>query len=75
MDVGGGVGQMCIALGRKFDNLRFIVQDRPPVIEQGKEVWKKQAPELLKRAELQPHNFFETQPVVGADIYFLRHVL
>ncbi|PWN88010.1 S-adenosyl-L-methionine-dependent methyltransferase [Acaromyces ingoldii] len=75
VDVGGGVGQMCIALGRAFSNLRFVVQDRPPVIEQGRKIWAERAADLVDRCELQPHDFFQTQPVQGAHVYLLRHVV
>lgn len=75
VDVGGGVGQMAIALGREYPNLNFVVQDRPPVVEQGKRIWQTQASDILQRVELQAYDFFTPQPVSGAAIYLLRHVI
>lgn len=78
VDVGGGVGQMSLALARHFPNLRFVVQDRPPVVEQGRTIWAEQGPPGVLtsgRARLDPHDFFTPQPVKGAAVYLLRHVL
>lgn len=75
VDVGGGVGQMSMSLAQAFPNLSFVVQDRPPVVEQGIKVWTQQAPELVSRCRLEPHDFFQPQPVHNAKIYLLRHVL
>lgn len=33
MDVAGGVGTQTATLAKEFDHLKFIVQDRAPVIE------------------------------------------
>lgn len=38
VDVGGGVGTACLALAKEFPNLKFVVQDRQPVVEAGAEV-------------------------------------
>lgn len=63
-------------LARQYPELSYVVQDRPPVIAQGKEVWTKTLPDVLEsRVTLMPHDFFEVNPVQGAAVYFLRYIL
>ena len=38
VNVGGGIGIASLALAEEFSNLRIVVQDRPPVVENGIEV-------------------------------------
>lgn len=40
VDVGGGVGAASMPLARKYDHFKLVVQDRPPVVEEGKKVPK-----------------------------------
>ena len=35
VDVGGGIGSTSMLLANAFPDLRFIIQDRPPVVEMG----------------------------------------
>ncbi|MCJ1311317.1 hypothetical protein MMC25_004988 [Agyrium rufum] len=72
VDVGGSHGLVSIAIAQNFPALRCIVQDRPEVVAEGK---AKLPPELQDRISFMEHDFFHTQPVVGADVYFLRWVL
>lgn len=70
VDVGGGTGGVAIEISRYFPEIKCIVQDFPEVIH-GAEV-----PEDLKgRVQFMAHDFFEEQPVKGADVYFLRWTL
>ncbi|KAH1436348.1 hypothetical protein KXX32_006432 [Aspergillus fumigatus] len=78
VDVGGGVGGFPLQLSKVYPQLRFIVQDRGPVVKQGLEkVWPRENPEALHQGRVQfvEHSFFDTNPTEGADIYFLRYVL
>ncbi|KAL4250249.1 Mitogen-activated protein kinase [Abortiporus biennis] len=77
VDVGGGVGGMCIELSKKYPNLKYIVQDRALVLEQAPRVWQKEALEILNADKVQfiPHDFFNEQPVKNADVYHLRYIL
>lgn len=72
VDVGGGQGHVSVQLARGTARMRFVVQDRPEVVEGGEaalpERWR-------RRVAFQPHDFFEEQPVKGADVYFLRKIL
>ena len=38
VDVGGGVGTACLAVAKEFPSLKFVIQDRQPVVEAGIEV-------------------------------------
>ncbi|GAQ08549.1 beta-lactamase-like protein 2 [Aspergillus lentulus] len=78
VDVGGGVGGFPLQLSKVYPRLRFIVQDRGPVVKQGLEkVWPRENLEALHQGRVQfvEHSFFDTNPTEGADIYFLRYVL
>ncbi|RAL12387.1 O-methyltransferase tpcA [Aspergillus homomorphus CBS 101889] len=78
VDVGGGVGGFPLQLSKVYPKLQFIVQDRGPVIKQGRDkIWSRQNPDALRSGRVQfvEHSFFEPNPAVGADIYFLRYVL
>lgn len=78
IDVGGGVGGFCLQLSHIYPQLRFVIQDRAPALEQAqKEIWPRENPNALKsgRVQFQPHDFFEPNPVQGADVYWLRYIL
>ena len=38
MDVGGGIGSTAMLLAHTFPHLKFVIQDRPQVAEQGNAV-------------------------------------
>ncbi|KAI1778221.1 putative O-methyltransferase [Hypoxylon cercidicola] len=77
VDVGGGVGSFDLQLARLYPDLRFIVQDQETAAKQGVSIWEKEYPEALKSGRIQfiAHDFFKPNPIKGADIYWLRHVL
>ncbi|KAI1180010.1 S-adenosyl-L-methionine-dependent methyltransferase [Nemania sp. FL0916] len=72
VDVGGSQGFVCVALARKFPSLSFVVQDLEPVIT---EAQKNVPAEVADRISFMAHDFFNPQPVSGADVYYLRWVL
>lgn len=78
VDVGGGLGGFDIQLSHLYPDLKFVVQDRGPVISQAeKTVWAAQAPEVLAegRVRFMEHDFFQVNPVKGAEIYWLRYIM
>ncbi|MCJ1432684.1 hypothetical protein MMC27_002041 [Xylographa pallens] len=78
VDVGGGVGGFDLQLSKLYPKLKFVVQDRGPVLEQAeKEVWPKENPQALeaKRVSFMQHDFFNPNPVQNADVYWLRYIL
>ncbi|KAI1120943.1 sterigmatocystin 8-O-methyltransferase [Nemania abortiva] len=71
VNVGGQRGSVAIDLASKFDNLKLLVQDAPPIIQGADSA----VPDQLKeRVQFQPHELFEEQ-TVQADVYFFRMVL
>ncbi|PVI04246.1 putative O-methyltransferase [Periconia macrospinosa] len=68
VDVGGSHGTTAFAIARKYPHLRFIVQDLPKTVAGSREV------EGLN-VEFMAHNFFEGQPVKGADVYLFRLIM
>jgi hypothetical protein len=69
VDVGGGVGHIGVWIARNVKpGVDIIVQDLPAVIEQGREMYGNDV-------DFQPVNFLDEQPVIGATVYFLRHIL
>lgn len=72
VDVGGGLGHVSQALVNHNANVKCIVEDTPDVVVQGQESLPKN---LQGRISFQAHDFFQEQPVKGADVYLLRLVL
>ncbi|CAG8952635.1 hypothetical protein HYFRA_00009742 [Hymenoscyphus fraxineus] len=71
VDVGGSHGFTCTHLATLFPSLKFVVQDLPPVVEAGAKTISKN---FYERIQFMAHDFFEEQPVHGADIYFFRWI-
>ena len=72
VDVGGGLGHVSRALAQHGPTVKCIVQDSSDVTVQGQQDLPA---ELRERISFQAHDFFEVQPVEGADVYLLRLVL
>jgi len=69
VDVGGGVGTATLSLAKEFPHLKFVIQDRPAVVDAGVEVrlrfqvsqrsptslqvWKKELPGALSSGRVQ----------------------
>ncbi|KAG1739479.1 O-methyltransferase-domain-containing protein [Suillus paluster] len=77
VDVGSGIGAISVPLAKMFPHLRITNHDLPEVIVQARIAWQKDAPEALLdgRVEFVPINFFEDVPVVGKDVYYLKHII
>jgi SAM-dependent methyltransferase len=70
--VGGGNGHISISLASAYPELSFIVQDFAVTVDAG----RKALPSVLtERITFQEHDMFTPQPFVGADAYYLRHIL
>ena len=68
VDVGGGIGHQTIDLKEHYPDVgRMVVQDIAPVISTIKS--------LPPGIEAMVADFFKPQPIRGAKIYFLAHVL
>ncbi|WQF87967.1 Putative O-methyltransferase domain, S-adenosyl-L-methionine-dependent methyltransferase superfamily [Colletotrichum destructivum] len=83
VDVGGGLGSSIQALRTNFPDRRGredfvgIVQDQPGMIEHATAHWQKTDPEALATGavKLTVHDFFQENPVKGADVYWFRSVI
>ncbi|KAM6501378.1 S-adenosyl-L-methionine-dependent methyltransferase [Amanita muscaria] len=77
VDVGGGVGMVPMAIAREHSHLKFVIQDRPTVVENGIQIWKQEMPSALQsgRVKLEAHDFFKTQPQKDASVFILKHIL
>lgn len=70
--VGGSSGFLSIALAESHPNLaKLIVQDYKHTVEEGA---SRLPPGLSARVHFVPHDFFQSQPTTGADVYVLRHI-
>lgn len=62
---------MSVELAKSYPKLKFVVEDYKRNVELG----AAQLPsELTDRVKFVPHNFFDLQPVAGAEVYILRHI-
>ncbi|KAJ6010629.1 hypothetical protein N7451_002041 [Penicillium sp. IBT 35674x] len=76
VDIGGGVGQEIETLMDTIPDLAglFILQDIPEVVASS--LLGERAPShKTQQFQVMGHNFFEPQPVKGADFYFLGRIL
>ncbi|OAP57195.1 hypothetical protein AYL99_07933 [Fonsecaea erecta] len=71
------VGSFCMQLRDHHPSLNLVVQDREHVIQQATAVWEtKQCSAIADgRVKLVAHDFFKKNPVVGAEIYWLRYIV
>jgi len=77
VDVGGGLGGTTLPLAKTFSHLRYVIQDRPPVIVNAKKHWNNKFPEAIESGlvKFQDHNFFDPQPIKDASVFLLRFIL
>lgn len=76
VDVGGSSGHASIALARAYPQLNFIVQDLPETIAKTSSAGVLSSEsEIASRISYMPHDFFQPQPVVDADVYLLRMII
>ena len=77
VDVGGGYGHDLSAFADKFPSkpIRMILQDLPGVVQEGKEQRRKAGQTLDSRVELSSHDFFQEQPIKGAQIYYMHKIM
>ncbi|KND89113.1 Sterigmatocystin 8-O-methyltransferase [Tolypocladium ophioglossoides CBS 100239] len=71
-------GGFCLQLSQLYPDLKFVLQDRGDAIEKARsEVWPRENAAALEsgRIDFEVHDFFDVNPVRGADVYWLRYVL
>lgn len=76
VDIGGGVGQEIESLVDTMPDLAglFILQDVPEVVAKSS-LGERDPSHPAQQFQLMGHDFFQPQPVRGADFYFLGRVL
>lgn len=76
VDVGGGLGHVSHALAASEHGSRaqFVVQDLADIVAKGQLALSNDK-DLQERIRFQVHDFFEEQPLHGADVYLLRMIL
>ena len=64
-------------LHEAYPSLNLIVQDKEAVIQQALSVWETRYPSAISedKVKLSAHDFFKTNAVQGAEVYWLRHVM
>lgn len=72
VDIGGAVGHDSFKLATAHPKLHCVVQDFARLDDDFRAACP---PELKSRVSFQSHNFWEEQPVKGADVYMLKRIL
>ncbi|PHH71413.1 hypothetical protein CDD80_5296 [Ophiocordyceps camponoti-rufipedis] len=73
VDLGGSHGFVCVELARRWPKMSFVVQDLASTLESApKPICEDEA--IASRIRLQKHDFFEEQPIKGADVYHYRWI-
>ncbi|KZT30015.1 S-adenosyl-L-methionine-dependent methyltransferase [Neolentinus lepideus HHB14362 ss-1] len=77
VDVGAGIGVSSVALAKALPAMKFVIQDRPKVLEQAVQFWDGKCPEAVqgKRVTFQPHDFFDPQPVKNPSAFILKQIV
>ncbi|KAG6895118.1 hypothetical protein C0992_003090 [Termitomyces sp. T32_za158] len=77
VDVGGGIGTSSLAVAKKNDHLKLVVQDLPTICAEATAYWSKEYPKLIDTGKLSfsPHDFFTQQPVTDASVFILKQIL
>ncbi|KFY27975.1 hypothetical protein V493_03176 [Pseudogymnoascus sp. VKM F-4281 (FW-2241)] len=71
VDVGGSHGFVSVAIAKKFENIKFVVEDLPRALATA----PKLEGELAERITFKGYDYFTPQPVKGADVYFYRWII
>lgn len=73
VDVGGSGGRLAVQVAERFPSIEsIVVQDLPEIIKSFDSFVPSQ---LRSRIKPMAHDFFQNQPVHGADVYLLRWIL
>ncbi|KAF5865903.1 hypothetical protein ETB97_001971 [Aspergillus alliaceus] len=72
VDVGGSLGHQSVAIAKHFSHLKFIVQDVDDFSEPCQHLANDQG--VGSQIEFQQVSFFDANPVLGAEVYLVRHV-
>lgn len=71
VDIGGSAGSTAVALATRLPRVSIIIQDQAVLEDQARQSIP---PALANRISFMPHDFFQDQPVHGADVYHFRWI-
>lgn len=76
VDVGGGVGSLACSVQKARNDIKVVVQDQKGMIDQAATFWQKQNPQAIENgnAKLIEYDFFQKNPIEGADLYAFRAI-
>lgn len=74
VDIGGSHGFVCADLARKWNGMKFVVQDLPKTVASAPNPVCEDV-QVSERVEFMAHDFFTTQRVKGADVYYFRWIM
>jgi 6-hydroxytryprostatin B O-methyltransferase len=72
LQIWGSAGYDDIELALHYPSIKFIIQDRAEVVTSFEDSLPS---DLNSRISFQMYDFMTLQPIKGADVYFLRHIL
>lgn len=72
VDMGGGAGGVSQYLAKSTQHIKFVVQDLPGTVEQGR---ASLPPEFQGRIEFMAHDFFTEQVLKDPSIYLFRWIM
>ncbi|TFK45739.1 S-adenosyl-L-methionine-dependent methyltransferase [Heliocybe sulcata] len=77
VDVGAGLGVSSVALAKAFPSMKFVVQDRPKVVEEAAKYWEGKYPEAVRetRVTFASQDFFDPQPVKNPSAFILKQIV
>ncbi|KAL1688668.1 S-adenosyl-L-methionine-dependent methyltransferase [Schizophyllum commune] len=73
VDVAGGIGHVTMAIAKQFPELRFVIEERPAVLEKAREFWRQELP--AASVEFVSQDFFQPQAIQDASVFLLFHIL
>nr|POF12916.1 o-methyltransferase lepi [Quercus suber] len=76
VDVGGGRGHDIRGLAAKYptQDARFVLEDLPVVVAETEQDFAREGAVRDARIEILPHDFFQPQPIKGANVYYLHKI-
>ncbi|OAQ94133.1 O-methyltransferase [Purpureocillium lilacinum] len=74
VDIGGSHGFVCVELAKRWNAMKFVVQDLPKTVESApKPICEDES--VAERIDFQVHDFFKEQPIKDADVYYFRWIV
>ena len=77
MNIDNRAGSFCMLLHAHYPGFRLVIQDKAPVIDRAMALWDQGCPSAVSEGKVNfvVHDFFKDNPVHGAELYWLRHIL